>query len=155
MTWLGSDGKMHEQDEDENQEYIVKQPLTEDEYEQVCSASEYGVQFEPDFDLSENGIYDPTDKENFTVRDENYSSLESVLNEAYAQAAFGKGKERHAINEPFEQQLIVYLEKLGLSYCEGQSVKKIIEAHRTGSEEDLLGAINYIAAHIIAKREST
>ena len=86
-------------------------------------------------------------------RDRNYNSLESVLNEAYAQAAFGKGKERHATKDvPFEQQLIILLEKMGLTFCEGQAVKKIIEAHHTGSEVDLLGAINYIAGHIIAKR---
>ncbi len=92
--------------------------------------------------LSEDGIQ----------RDSNYDVLESILLDAYNQAAFGKGMVRHANNEPFEKQLIVFLEKLGLSFCAGQAVKKIIEASRTGSEEDLLGAINYIVAHIITIR---
>jgi hypothetical protein len=88
------------------------------------------------------------------ARDPNYDSLESVLNEAYEQAAFGKGKERHGHDDKFEDQVTGWIEARGLSFCEGQAVKKVIEAHRTGSEADLLGAINYIAARIIAGRRS-
>lgn len=83
-------------------------------------------------------------------RDGNYTVLEAVLYEAYAHAAFGKGKERHGTDEPFDKQITVLIERLGLTYCEGQAVKKIVEAHRTGSKADYLGAINYIAAHLIA-----
>jgi len=88
-----------------------------------------------------------------TNKTSNYGSLSVVLNEAFMQASQGKGLERHANGESFENQLICLLERMGLSFCEGQAVKKIVEAHRTGSEEDKLGAIVYIAANIIVSRE--
>lgn len=37
----------------------------------------------------------------------NYKSLYNVFQEAYKQASEGKGKERHANNEPYEQQKYV------------------------------------------------
>ena len=90
---------------------------------------------------------------NDTDRNELYHELESVLKEAYDQASIGKGKERHANDNAFEDQLICLFERLHLSFCEGQAIKKIIEAHRTRSNVDRLGAINYIAALIITSRE--
>jgi len=35
-----------------------------------------------------------------------YQKLQDVLDRAFEQASIGKGKERHATNEPFESQLI-------------------------------------------------
>lgn len=84
-------------------------------------------------------------------RDPNYSGLESVLNEAYAQAAFGKGKERHGANELFENQIGTWIQKTGFDYATGQSVKKIHESiglPKDAAIQELLGAINYLAIAI-------
>ena len=89
--------------------------------------------------------------------DPNYQSLDNILHDAFNQASFGKGKERHAPEDtPFEEQLICLIERYGLSFCEGQAVKKIFEASQMGPERgepDKLGAINYIAASILVDRE--
>jgi len=82
----------------------------------------------------------------------NYESLSEVLNCAYEQAAYGKGKERHAENESYEEQPIMWIEKYFKSYQLGQAVKKMHESQRLSKEmavQELLGAINYIAAKII------
>jgi len=87
---------------------------------------------------------------------DNYKSLQNILQEAYLQAAEGKGKERHANGEPFEEQLICQIGRLGLNFCLGQAVKKIVESGRLEGErgvKELLGAINYISAEIITRRE--
>ena len=90
----------------------------------------------------------------------NYSSLKDVLDRAYAQAAVGKGKERHAQGQPFEEQPMQTISKLigssdGMRY---QAIKKIQEAGRMGEQErrtaELLGAINYIAGIIIFEEKS-
>jgi hypothetical protein len=83
---------------------------------------------------------------------ENYSELQKVLNLALEQAESGKGKERHANNEPFTEQLIFIIEKLVKSFQLGQAIKKIVESERLPKEmakKELLGAINYISAHYI------
>lgn len=109
-------------------------------------------------------VYDPSDDDEYLAlindielpvfNNKNYTALSGILVEAYKQASEGKGKERHVHREePFDEQLICILERLGLTFCEGQAVKKIIEAHFTGNIVDLLGAINYISAAIIVKRE--
>lgn len=83
--------------------------------------------------------------------------LQFVLDLAYAQAMRGKGAERHAYGaqEPFEDQLICEMDKrldgngAGPLY---QAVKKIYESRRLPPDkarEELLGAINYIAAAIL------
>lgn len=84
----------------------------------------------------------------------NYKSLYDVFIQAYKQASEGKGKERHANNEPYEQQKICMLNMQigsnhGLIY---QACKKSIESTRMTPDRakaEILGAINYLAAAII------
>jgi len=83
---------------------------------------------------------------------ETYKSLELILKAAYEQAATGKGKERHADGQRFENQPIVTLEKLYHSGALFQAAKKMHESQRLDKEaavKELLGAINYLAARII------
>lgn len=85
-----------------------------------------------------------------------YSSLENVFSMALAQASTGKGKVRHAEDgEPFEKQQICEItRRLGHGFPLGQAVKKIQESPRLDGEHkinELLGAINYIAASIIVE----
>lgn len=87
---------------------------------------------------------------------EGYESLGSVLAEAVAQAAGGKGAERHAYSsEPFSGQLIreipFRLGPGGECFCLGQAVKKIYESRRLPPDRaraELLGAVVYIAAAV-------
>ena len=85
-----------------------------------------------------------------------YGPLMEILHRAYAQAATGKGKERHANELPFVQQpILVETRALGIGFPAGQARKKVLEAanahkdHKERAVADLLGAINYIAAAII------
>ncbi len=83
----------------------------------------------------------------------NYKDLQRVLNAALSQASEGKGKERHANDEPFSEQLIFQIEKWVQSFQLGQAIKKIVESQRLPKERaqaELLGAINYIAAHFLS-----
>jgi hypothetical protein len=89
-----------------------------------------------------------------------YQRLGKVLSDAMAQAARGKGKERHAgVNENFEDQQIVEIARR-LGSEDGplfQAVKKIYESKRLSREAakaELLGAINYLAAAIIVREEA-
>lgn len=85
-----------------------------------------------------------------------YQPLKAVLNDAFHHASAGKGKERHAIGEPFTQQPIMWIEKHFHSFQLGQAVKKIHEAQRLGNDAaiaELLGAINYLAAKIIILKD--
>lgn len=87
-----------------------------------------------------------------------YEHLAAILDEALAQAQSGKGKERHASGEPFEEQPIIQLgEWMGGStaFCVGQACKKAIESTRLdddGAERNLLGAMNYLAAAVMTIR---
>ena len=88
-----------------------------------------------------------------------YSSLRKVLDDAYHQASKGKGIERHAgQDEPFDRQIICEVRRrVGPGYTKGQAVKKIYESDRLEGERgvaELLGAINYIAAEVIVRRET-
>ncbi len=90
-----------------------------------------------------------------------YDSLSDVLTEAINQAAYGKGLERHADHRPFHEQPIMReTEAVGLGHPAGQARKKILEAVRCCQDHpdraiaDLLGAINYTAALVIAIRAS-
>lgn len=91
-----------------------------------------------------------------------YSSLAAVLREAFEQASNGKGRERHASGEPFEQQTICQtIRAHGVGFGTGQAEKKGRESHKllkmdNGRERavaELLGAINYLAAAVIVIRE--
>lgn len=85
-----------------------------------------------------------------------YVALGMVYAEAIDQAAMGKGKERHASDENFEDQQIVEINKR-LGSEDGalfQAVKKIYESKRLPFERakaELLGAMNYLAAAIIVR----
>ena len=85
---------------------------------------------------------------------EGYEALGLALGEAVAQAARGKGADRHAEKgEPFSDQLIMSIPKRlgdgGECFCLGQAAKKIFESRRLApapARAELLGAINYLAA---------
>ena len=91
-----------------------------------------------------------------------YTKLQGVLDLAYAQASSGKGKERHANENPFENQPICQISRL-LKDSTGeqaavkfQAIKKTIEAGRLEKDaavRELLGAINYLSAAIIMLQE--
>lgn len=82
-----------------------------------------------------------------------YESLAAVLDAALDQAQHGKGADRHASGEPFEQQPIVAIcEALGGDFAVGQAIKKRHEARRLPPDRakaELLGAIVYLAAAVI------
>lgn len=83
-----------------------------------------------------------------------YASLGRVLTRAYAQAATGKGAERHGQGQPFERQPMQDLIRLhGVGFATGQASKKSQEAlrlPRARAVAELLGAINYLAGAVIA-----
>jgi hypothetical protein len=89
------------------------------------------------------------------MNDPDYQSLREVLDAAYDQAANGKGKERHARGNPFEEQHMQTISQLlntdrGMAF---QAIKKLTEgidmADPAARQRELLGAINYIAGIII------
>ena len=102
------------------------------------------------------------------IRPGQYDALIHVFLDAVDQAATGKGRERHATNEPFQKQLICAGARLyGTGAPLFQAHKKIQEASRlsefppdqngrTGPERavhELLGAMVYAAAAVIVLRE--
>ncbi len=95
--------------------------------------------------------------------DPGYQLLAAVLQDALDQAQYGKGKERHAENGKgfHEQDICREARDLGLAYPIGQARKKAKEALRLDPDraiQDLLGAINYLAAAVIVigeKKEAT
>jgi hypothetical protein len=84
-----------------------------------------------------------------------YLVLRDVLERAYRHAAVGKGRERHSVGEPFDEQPIVVLGKwMGgtTGFNVGQACKKSIESMRLPREravDELLGAINYLAGAVV------
>ena len=83
----------------------------------------------------------------------NYGRLDAVLKRASDQASTGKGSERHADGQSFEEQPIMWIEREFRSFQLGQAVKKIHESQRLDPEaaaRELLGAINYLAAKVVA-----
>lgn len=90
-----------------------------------------------------------------------YAPLAAILQEAYDQAATGKGKERHARGLPFIDQPILEIGRMcGPGFNTGQSIKKQQEAmgmlargHHASAIRELLGAINYAAAAVMLIRE--
>lgn len=91
-----------------------------------------------------------------------YERLESVLNAAYAQAAHGKGKERHANDLPFHEQPMQQIaRRRGIGFILGQADKKSEEAQgmlERGQydawEREILGAIVYLAGALIFAQDS-
>jgi hypothetical protein len=89
-----------------------------------------------------------------------YDSLKYVFDAAFKQASEGKGKERHACDEPFEQQQIVEIgERLQDNPAAGplfQAVKKIYESGRLDAPAaiaELMGAMVYTAAAVIMRQK--
>lgn len=90
-----------------------------------------------------------------------YAPLAATLQEAYDQAATGKGKERHARGLPFIDQPILEIGRMcGPGFNTGQSIKKQQEAmgmlargEHGAAIRELLGAINYAAAAVMLIRE--
>lgn len=91
-----------------------------------------------------------------------YEPLEAILTAAMAQAALGKGSERHANGRDFVRQPIMEIGRMcGLGYPTGQAQKKTQEAvgmfnrgEHERAEAELLGAINYLAAAVLLIREA-
>lgn len=90
-----------------------------------------------------------------------YGCLQGILDDAYAQAARGKGKERHANDKPFNDQPIMEVGRIvGPGFALGQVMKKAGEAKgmadrgdADAAERELLGAIVYAAAAVLLIRE--
>jgi hypothetical protein len=89
-----------------------------------------------------------------------YDSLLTVLTGAFEQASSGKGKERHADNDAFENQKICQITRwLGegpASPVLFQVVKKALEADRldpAAAIHELYGTIVYASAAIIVLKE--
>lgn len=83
-----------------------------------------------------------------------YESLAAVLQRAYAQAASGKGHERHANGEPFDAQVMQDgAKRFGISSLLFQAYKKSEESQRLPVDRavnELLGSIVYLAGAVIA-----
>jgi hypothetical protein len=85
--------------------------------------------------------------------------LRDVLNEAYQQAANGKGKERHANGNAWLNQPIFEIGRMvGVGFNTGQAIKKLQESSRMEPDaavRELLGAIVYAASAIQLIRETS
>ena len=83
-----------------------------------------------------------------------YGSLLGVLMDAFAQATYGKGKERHnpdSLNFE-EQDMMKIMKRRGIGFALGQADKKSWEGQRMKYQHrrtELLGAIIYIAGAIV------
>lgn len=96
----------------------------------------------------------------FQVKD-GYECVAKVLQRALDQTQSGKGKERHATAEPFEDQKIMHGARFcGLASMSFQVFKKITEAQRqaeggdyTGAYVNIEGAIIYAVAQFIRTEE--
>lgn len=83
-----------------------------------------------------------------------YAPLLRAFYQAWAQAAIGKGRERHAKDKPFlEQTIFETAAAHGIGFVTGQAEKKLREAvgmKQRGEDDkaahELLGAIVYTAA---------
>lgn len=110
------------------------------------------------YDAPEKGS--PT--KNIVSHTENYDALAIVLQDAFNQAATGKGHERHSGGKAFTKQPILEIARM-LSGIDGhafQIMKKAQEAarmERNGARDsairELYGIINYAAAAVLLIRE--
>lgn len=87
-----------------------------------------------------------------------YEKLAEVLSRAFAQAARGKGKERHAQGEPFHEQVMQEgARRFGHGALLFQAFKKSEESQRLPLDRavaELLGAIVYTAGAVIALEQA-
>lgn len=83
-----------------------------------------------------------------------YEPLADVLTRAFEQAAFGKGKERHAQGEPFVEQVMQQgADRFGVGALLFQAFKKSEESQRLPHDRaiaELLGSIVYLAGAVVA-----
>ncbi len=102
--------------------------------------------------------YSTPDQQIALVSAPGYEQLVQVLRDAHDQAAFGKGKERHANDLPFHEQRMQGISQLlnspdGMAY---QVTKKVVEGldmpQLDRKVTELLGAINYLAGIVIFLR---
>lgn len=105
-----------------------------------------------------NKYIEPILKTETLGKPDHYTSLRRVLDMALDQAQNGKGKERHANNLPFEQQLIcVATREEGHGFPRGQIRKKIEEIKRLPNLDaqirEALSIIVYAVADIIVMEE--
>ena len=85
---------------------------------------------------------------------EGYEPLVETLNDAFKQAAFGKGSDRHAGGKPFlDQPIFTIAEEHGFGFLTGQAAKKLGESHTLldlfnaeKAVQEIFGAIVYSAA---------
>jgi len=89
--------------------------------------------------------------------DPQYGALALVLRSAFCQAAYEKGKERHAEDGLlFEEQISCRINREYPGYALGQASKKMAESKRMPKEHairELLGAINFLAIEVITRGE--
>ncbi len=96
--------------------------------------------------------------------DDKYGKLKKVLSNAEEHSSIGKGLERHATNNNFEDQVICVVQRLLKDHPFGghafQVIKKTIEAGRLykikgedAAYQEVLGAINYLGAMGILIKE--
>lgn len=84
-----------------------------------------------------------------------YERLVNVFFRAVNQTARGKGLQRHGDGNNFEKQQICMIPKIqgSIDFNTGQAIKKCFEVNKLDGNnekiEELLGALNYIAAAII------
>lgn len=104
-------------------------------------------------EASERAVKNPQEAQQENLK---YDPLRNVLDEAYSQAAVGKGAKRHAGGKPFIEQPIMRIQDMvGPGFALGQAIKKIDESQgldADAAERELLGAIVYIAGAIIRQR---
>ena len=103
-------------------------------------------------------------------RNPKYDSLEGILNQAYAQAAFGKGAERHANAKAFDVQPMLEIGRMlgpagplfqamkkcqeAASFVEKSKVTLHTEHNLNAAKAELLGAINYCAGAVLLIEEA-
>lgn len=88
-----------------------------------------------------------------------FDQLRHVLDMAYAQAASGKGMERHGSGDDdfLDQPMFALIKSYGQGFALGQAAKKLEESQRLDKDAAIaerLGAIVYTAATIIALQNS-
>ena len=100
----------------------------------------------------------PMTSQHICPSDQGYQILRDVLDCAYDQAVTGKGEERHGLGRKFPDQHIVSYPRErgtmeGLMFQVKKKMEEAVDLFKNGdagkAEEDLLGAIVYLAAMVI------
>ena len=84
---------------------------------------------------------------------DNYKEPKRIYAEALKQLSEGKGKERHAKGEPFEEQLMMLATGMvGVGGPLFQAIKKAVESQRLPyprNVNELYGAMNYLVGAVL------